>query len=213
MERNLKLMFIILACTLIFVATESTQASPGAKIAIEPAEVRDIPLGEKFSVNVTVKDATELYGWQANITFNPQILNVESVAEGSFLKLVNETVFLKKIDNTGGSVLLSSTFYPPFPEHGATGSGSLVQVTFTVKGSGASSLHFEKDGTKLRTVIGDSVGYITDFSTTDASFRNAAERLQLWGIPLEFIAGAVVVVIAIGVSAFLLRRRKEGPIE
>jgi len=208
MERKLKLMFLILACTLMFVATEATQADSGV-IAIEPAEVRDISPGGTFTVNVTVAGVSEVYGWQVNITFNPQILNVENVSEGSFLKQANKTVFMKTIDNTDGYVLLASTFYP-VPEHGVSGSGLLAQVTFTVKGSGSSSLHFEENGTKLRTYVGDSLVPITDFSTTDASFRNAAGSLLLGGIPLEYIAGAVVVVVIGGFSVFLLRRRKKG---
>lgn len=205
MKVNLKLMSLILACTLMFVATEATQATPGV-VAIEPAEIKDISPGGTFTVNVTVTDVSEVYGWQVNITFNPQILNVENVTEGTFLKQLNKTVFMKTIDNTGGYVLLSCLFFP-VPEQGASGSGLLAQVNFTVKGSGSSSLHFEGDGTKLRTVIGDTVVQITDFSTTDASFRNAAGSL-LGGIPLEYLAVAVVVVIG-GSSVFLLRRRKK----
>jgi len=202
MKRNLKLMFLILACTLMFVATETTQANPGV-IAIEPAEIKDISPGGSFRVNVTVSDVSEVYGWQVNITFNPQILNVDNVTEGTFLKQVNQTVFMKTIDNTGGYVLLSATFFP-IPEQGASGSGLLTQIAFSVKGSGSSSLHFETDGTKLRKYIGDSVVPITDFSTTDASFRNASA-----GIPLEYLVVAVVVVVVIaGSSVFLLRRRK-----
>jgi len=209
MERKLKLMFLILACTLMFVAIEATQADSGV-IAIEPAEIKDISPGGTFTVNVTVAGVSEVYGWQVNITFNPQILNVENVTEGSFLKQSNKTVFMKTIHNTDGYVQLASTFYP-VPEHGASGSGLLAQVTFTVKGSGSSSLHFEEIGTKLRTVIDtDTVVNITDFSTTDASFRNAAGSLLLGGIPLEYIAGAVVVVVIGGFSVFLLRRRKKG---
>lgn len=205
MKVNLKLMSLILACTLMFVATEATQATPGV-VAIEPAEIKDISPGGTFTVNVTVTDVSEVYGWQVNITFNSQILNVENVTEGTFLKQFNKTVFMKTIDNTGGYVLLSSLFFP-VPEQGASGGGLLAQVNFTVKGSGSSSLHFEEDGTKLRTVIGDTVVQITDFSTTDASFRNAAGSL-LEGIPLEYLAVAVVVVIG-GSSVFLLRRRKK----
>jgi hypothetical protein len=191
----------------MLVATETTQANPGV-IAIEPAEIRDISSGGSFSVNVTVTDVSEVYGWQVNITYNPQILNVDNVTEGTFLKQVNQTVFMKTIDNTGGYVLLSATFFP-IPEHGVSGSGLLVQVAFSVKGSGSSSLHFVKDGTKLRKYIGDTVVPITDFSTTDASFRNASAGL-FGEIPLEYLVVAVVVVVVIaGSSVFLLRRRRK----
>ncbi len=209
MEKSLKLIFWVFVCIVMLATNGTAQASPdSATISIEPSEVLDVSPGGTFSINVTITGVSELFGWQINITFNPQILNVESMGEGPFLKQQNDTIFMRQSDNTVGYAFVSAIFNPPYPSYGASGSGLLGNITFSVKGSGSSSLHFGKN-TKLKTVIADNLVAITDFSTTDGSFRNAAGGLQL-GIPIEFIAGAVVVVAVIGVSVFaLLRRRKK----
>jgi len=208
--KKLKLFFLVWTLGYMLTAAGVAIASPGAVIAIEPAEVLDVPVGETFKLNLTVTDVSNLYGWQVNITFNPSILNVASTEEGPFLKQVNETVVYKKTSNDGGFLLLTSTFTTPYPLQGATGSGLLATVTFTVTGQGASSLNFVK-GTKMNTVPPpyQTVLPITDFTSVGGSFRNAAEGSQ-FGIPLEWIVAIViVVVVAVGASVFFITRRRK----
>lgn len=207
---NLKPFLLVCALAYMFTISEVAFASPGAVIAIKPAEVLDVPAGETFRVNITITDVSNLYGWQVNITFNPGILNVANTEEGPFLKQVNDTVVMKRTSNDGGFLLLSSTYTVPYPLQGATGSGLLATVTFSVVGQGASSLNFVK-GTKLNTVPPPylTILPITDFTTAGGSFRNAAGNAGL-GIPLEWIAAAVIVVVVVGVSVlFVMRRRKK----
>jgi len=207
--KKLKLFFLVWALGYIVTAAEVAIASPGATIAIEPAEVLDVPSGETFKVNLTITNVSNLYGWQVNITFNPGILNVASTDEGSFLKQVNDTVVMKRTNNEGGFLLLSSSFTVPYPTEGATGSGLLATVTFTVTGQGASSLSFVK-GTKMNTVPPpyQTVVPITDFTSVGGSFRNAAGGSEL-GIPLEWIAAIVIVIVAVGASVFFITRRRK----
>lgn len=209
--KNLRRIFLILAIASVLSVTGSVNASPTAKLAIEPTEVRDIASGGTFNVTVTISDVVKLYGWQVNVTFNPRILNVADTVEGPFLKQVNDTIVMKKVDNNGGFLLYSSSFMPPYPAQGAAGSGLLMTATFTVKGDGASSLEFENRGTYLNTVTSGAVDRITDFTTTDGSFRNAAGGVGGLEIPLEWIAGIAVAVVAVGGASafFLLRRRKK----
>jgi len=207
--KKLKLFFLVWTLGYMLTAAEVAIASPGAVIAMVPAEVLDVPVGETFRVNLTVTDVSNLYGWQVNITFNSGILNVAGTEEGPFLKQVNETVIMKKTSNDRGFLLLSATFTTPYPLQGATGSGLLATVTFTVTGQGGSALNFVK-GTKMNTVPPpyQTVLPITDFTSVGGSFRNAAEGLQ-FGIPLEWIVAIVIVVIvAVGASVFFMRRRK-----
>jgi len=208
--KNLKLLFLFCALGYILIAKEVAIASPAAEIAMKPAEVLDVSAGATFYVNLTITNVNNLYGWQVNVTFNPNILNVASTDEGPFLKQVNETVVMKRVNNEGGFLLLSSSFTVPYPTQGATGSGLLATVTFTVKGQGASSLNFVK-GTKLNTVPPpyQTVLPITDFTSVGGSFRNATGGLEL-GIPLEWIAAIVVVIVAVGASVLFITRRRKG---
>lgn len=187
--------------------TGKAWASPETKIAIDPAEVKDLPPGEAFSVNVTIADVANLFGWQINVTFDSGVLNVVKATEGTFLKNVNRTAWpTPKIDNSTGYVLASASFMPPYPSGGANGNGILANITFTVKSGGTSTLHFER-GTKLRTVEAGNVVPIENFATEDGVFRGVGGT---GGLPLELIAGAAVVIVVAGVTGgFYLRRRKK----
>jgi len=179
--------------------------------------VSNVQSGGTFTVNVTITDVSELYGWQVNVTFNPQVLNVEHTLEGTFLNQVNETIFIMRIDNAVGYVLVSGLFEQHeggvYPLHGASGSGLLCNITFSVKGSGSSSMQFAKKnapgGTYLRSLSASVIAPIEDFSTADGSFSNSAGGLQL-GVPFEFLVGAVVVVVIVaGVAGFYFWRRRK----
>lgn len=188
-----------------------------AKIATDPSEVTDIASGETFTINVTVSDVTNLYGWQFNITFDPNVLRCEKVAEGPFLSSVNTTVYpAPKIDNDKGYVMSSSLLWAPgYPPQGASGSGILANVTFSVKSGGTTSLHFDSTRTYLRTVVfppaGGDVQAITDFNTQDGVFRGTGGGVGLAGIPIEIVAAVVVVVVVSGsiAGAFYLKRRRQ----
>lgn len=200
-------MFLVFVL-MLFACMDKTFALP-ATITIQPTQVKGIASGGTFTVNVTVADVNELYGWQINVTFNPQILNVESVAEGPFLKNINETIFGTNLKNTVGYAIVSALFMPPYPNHGASGSGLLANMTFSVKGSGSTSLHFDATRTYLRTVVSGSVAPILDVTAVDGSFSNSSGGFQS-GLPVEVIAGVVVVVVVVGViGLYLWRRRKK----
>jgi len=210
-KRIMKLMFLLLACVLILSMSEGARASPETKVAVQPAEVSDIPPNETFNVNVTITDVSELYSWQFTLTFNQAVLNVIEVTEGPFLKAFNETIWLTpKKDNDAGLIGAGALLKPPAPPHGASGSGVLASVTFKVVSGGTSSLHFDKDKTILMTYIGTKIVRIENFLLTDGSFRNTASA-GVFGIPLEFLAGAIAVVAIVSVSVFFfIRRRRKG---
>jgi len=146
-------------------------------------------------------DVTDLYSWSINLTFDPAVLNVENVTEGPFLKQVHDTVPLPpNIDNAAGFVFAGAIFMIPLPENGATGSGVLATIVFTVKGSGVTDLHFELH--KLHTVI-SSNQILIEHTTTDGVFRNVAPTI----LSLELIV-AIVAIVAIGGGIVVILYRK-----
>ena len=186
-------------------------ASP-ATISISPGSVSDVPVGETFTVDVAISDVTNLYGWQFNVTFNPNVLKAEKVGEGPFLKSVSDTMMPSpSIYNDYGYVLASallwtSTGYPPV---GATGSGILANITFTVKAGGSSALHFDETMTYLRTVVSGIKVDIEGVVKQDGTYGSGGGG-GIEGIPLELIVGgvAVVVVVAVVAGIIFLRRRE-----
>jgi hypothetical protein len=96
---------------------------------------------ETFVVDVNVADVQDLYTWQFNITFDPDLLECLSVTEGPFLQNVGPTIFAGPIiDNAAGWVVAGCTL---FMGPGANGSGTLAHIEFHCDGLGISPLHFE----------------------------------------------------------------------
>jgi hypothetical protein len=207
LRRDFTLAFLALLLVTVFALRDVSAQT--TTISLNPSTVKDVPTGEVFDVNVTISGVSNLYGWQINMTFNPSVLSVDAVAEGSFLNSINVTVWPNpKIDNDAGFVLFSASLYPPYPSVGASGEGILATITFKVKSGGNSALDFV-DGTKLRTVQGGSLLPIENYVSQDGSFGSAAGGINL-GLPLEIIAViGVVIVVAIVGGIFYLRKRRE----
>lgn len=159
---------------------------------------------------MVIADVSNLYGWQINVTFNPNILNASKVTEGSFLKNVNKTAWPKPVmNNDRGYVFASALFNVPFPAVGATGSGILANITFTVKSGGGSTLHFDETLTYLRTVQGGTVVPIEGVVKQDGTYGGGGSTGGVGGVPFELIAGvAVVAVVVVAAGVFFLRRRR-----
>jgi ABC-type transport system substrate-binding protein len=152
---------------------QTSAGSFGPTVSVYP-EMAAAKLGETFAVSIVVSNVTDLFGWQFMLNFNSSAITFVNIAEGSFLANAGDTIFATKINSTSGFIMASSTLWP-YPSQGATGDGILATMTFYVQAHGATSLDFS--GTKLRTVIGDSIAPI-DHSSTNGDFL-PIERIPL----------------------------------
>ena len=99
-----------------------------------------IHVGDTFTLDLNAGDVTDLAGWQFDVAFDPTRLEAVKVNEGDFLKTDGGTTFFQKgtIDNTAGKITgLNAT---RFNEDGATGTGTLLSVTFLAKAEGETQL-------------------------------------------------------------------------
>lgn len=209
MRTGLKFVLLVLVFILWAAAMGGAWADP-ATVSFNPTTVGELSVSEQFTVDVVIADVSNLYGWQINVTFNPTVLNAVRVGEGPFLKSVNKTMMPKTIDNSRGFVLAAATFVPPYPSVGASGSGILANITFSVMSNGGSMLHFDDTLTYFRTFDGTTVIHIEDVVLQDGTYGSGGDGGVLGGIPLELIAGVIAVVVVIAVvGVFLLRRRRE----
>ena len=209
-KTSLKLIPATIVLMLALTIAGPTLALPETKISFDSATISELQPGEEFTVSVEIADAVNLFGWQINVTFNPNILNASKVREGPFLKNVNDTIWTRFIDNSNGFVLAHSSLMPPYVyPTGAAGSGILANITFTVKSSGTSALHFDETMTKLRTLESGVLTPITGFTMQDSTYGSGGGGF-LGGVPLEILAGIIAVaVVVVAVGIFFLRRRKE----
>jgi hypothetical protein len=129
------LVLIIAILYLFYLKTENK-----ATLYITPQTVKEA-VGHFITVNISISNVNDLYGWQIRLEWNPQILNFSSVSEGDFLKKHGQTFFSQKINETG-SMMLDCTLIGDLP--GVNGSGTLVTIKFYVKETGTSQLQLSE---------------------------------------------------------------------
>lgn len=116
-----------------------------ATVSIQPYITKVWGSDEVFTINITVTDVTNLYGWEIKLYYDPLILNGTSVSEGQFLKSVGETFFNSTLndnyDATRGRIKAFSTLLGETP--GVNGTGVLLTVTFKTRSLGISALDLE----------------------------------------------------------------------
>ena len=120
--------------------TEYTVANPGVSYTFSKTPIHR---EDTFTLNIGATDVFDMAGWQFDIAFDPSALEAINVTEGGFLKMASQTLFQGgTINNAAGkiegfSVIRLST-------RGASGTGTLVQVTFKAKATGETRVALEK---------------------------------------------------------------------
>ena len=134
--------------------TEYMVISPGTGLALS-TDTTSVRVGDTFTIRISAEKVTDLAGWQFDLTFDPDVLEVVDVDEGSFLKRGGQTTFFQQgaINNTAGSIGgLSSAL---ISKNGITGTGTLLSVRFSAKAEGNSqiALHNFQLGSKTGEAI------------------------------------------------------------
>ncbi|MGD8505765.1 MAG: cohesin domain-containing protein [Candidatus Bathyarchaeota archaeon] len=173
MKGNLRKIFItnsLLICVaVVLVMGGIGTASPETVVTVSP-KIYEVAPGESFNVTITVTDVADLYSYDANMTFNPTVLNCTGVTEGPFLEAAGTTWWMDPdIRNDKGYVLFGNSLFIPLPPEGATGNGVLAKVTFKVLAEGATSIHFSM--TALNTLEeGTGVSQPIQHTAVDGAF-------------------------------------------
>ena len=134
--------------------TEYTVVPPGTGFTFS-TDTTSVRVGDTFTARVNAEKVTDLAGWQFNLTFNPDVLEVVEVNEGDFLKTDGGTTFFQQgtIDNVGGEIAgLNSAL---ISKDGVTGTGTLLSVVFSAKAEGNSQMALHNF--QLGTITGDVI--------------------------------------------------------
>jgi len=187
------------------VLTELSMSAPTTVFVSPPSNT--VAVGQTFFVDIRISAVSDLYGWEFKLGWNPSLLDVVDVIEGSFLKQGGrETFFTKSIYNAEGYILVDCTLLGSVP--GVSGDGTLASVKFYAEKEGYSVLdlydtklinaqeqqitHTANDGS---VTISESVGGIV-------IPVNKLELLAPW------IGIASTTTFATCLIVFLVRRRK-----
>ena len=99
-----------------------------------------IAVGDNFTVNLNVENVTDVGGWQADLTFDPEVLTAHSVDEGDFLTQDEGETFFQEgtIKNQLGKITgIKAARLTQTP---VRGHGTLLSVTFQALQNGESEL-------------------------------------------------------------------------
>lgn len=151
-------MILVLSYNLAVLAAESTA------VYVDPS-MSEAKVGEAFVVSVDISDVTDLRAWEFRLSWDPSILDILSVTEGSFLKEQSPlgTFFISLLDQTEGYVQVACISLGLVP--GANGSGTLATVAFWGESVGETIL-----GLSDTTLINSEAEHIAH-ETIDGLFR------------------------------------------
>jgi len=103
------------------------------RVFVDPPSQTVGDVGDSFTVNVSIADVSNLYGYQFKLYYNSTIMNGTQVSEGSFLKSSGQTFFwvvnfTDHYDSGRGVVCVTCTLTENLP--GTNGSGVLATMNF-----------------------------------------------------------------------------------
>ena len=158
-----------------------------AKLAVNPPAIIDPTLvpPATFMINVTLTEVRDLYGYQFNLTFDPNVLVCLQV---QLQDILNETNYIPNqiIDNVHGFIFINVTYYSPAVPLSFDSVLPAVTIEFRVKSLGATNL----------TLTGTSLVDSTDQPITHEDFNGFFQSVivdvgvvSLFASPIKFYKG------------------------
>jgi hypothetical protein len=191
-----RLLFLAIILMSVIVARVRAQQ---ATVSLVPASYTVPNVGLTFTVNVTVENVEDLYGWELKLYYPNNVLNGTSATEGPFLKLDgNPTVFIivnftDSYNATYG--LLEVLCLRTSHVIGLSGNGTLATIAFrTTATDGTETLHLAN--VKLS-------------DPTPNQIPSTSVDGDVTVIP-EFPAALILPLIIVSTLAIIILRRKIG---
>jgi adhesin HecA-like repeat protein len=183
---------VLIALTGLLAVPEAATASAILTVTAPAA----VSTGQSFEVDVDVSGVTDLYAFQVDLGFDPNILSATTIQEGSFLAGGGATFFVPgTIDN--GSGLISATANTLLTAiSGVSGSGTLIAFGFTAAGSGISPI-----------AISNPILLDSHFNNNDATLANASVPVSSVPEPSAF----TLLGVALARSFMARRPRQSAP--
>lgn len=166
MKAFMKGNFIVVVALLAALALHPVPALAGPIVSIT-TPVSPVASGSFFDVFVEITDVTDLYAFQFDVSFDPSILQAESVTQGAFLASGGSTLFIEgAIDNFAGSITWTANALTGAVS-GVDGFGTLASLRFQAIAEGISSITLS-EVTLLDSSLSDISFTLNDGSVTVA---------------------------------------------
>ncbi|MDI6841010.1 MAG: T9SS type A sorting domain-containing protein [bacterium] len=133
------------------------------KFSVLPDTQSAIAVNDSFKDSLYVTDVVGMAAWQARILYNPSVIQYKSHKEGPFMTSVSTTWFtISLADTANGEILVGSLFWPPGePYYTVSGSGSVLYITWKVKGTGKSPIRIRHEDTYLLDTLENHIPFDT----------------------------------------------------
>ncbi|MGD0495784.1 MAG: cohesin domain-containing protein [Candidatus Bathyarchaeia archaeon] len=158
-----------------------------AKLAVDPSLIIDPTLvpPATFMINVTLAEVRDLYGYQFNLTYDPNVLICLQV---QIQDVLNETYYIpnQSIDNLKGFIFINVTYYQPGLPLNIDSPVLVVAIKFRVKSMGATNLTLTDTG------LVDSTGQPITHEVYNGFFQSLIVDIgvvDLFASPTEFYKG------------------------
>jgi type II secretory pathway component GspD/PulD (secretin) len=114
-------------------------APPGGQVLVTPPGTEFRVGGGPYTVPLSITGASQVSALTMTVTFNPAVLRVRSIQEGSFMRQGGVTApFTQQVDANGGRIDIAIT--RTGDTTGASGSGLLAAILFEPVAPGASPI-------------------------------------------------------------------------
>lgn len=144
-QKKLALTFILLIIlSILQISLQINKATAQEwQVYIEPDIATSEPDTE-FTLELNIRNSERIYAWYANITWNPEILNITEATEGSFLnqEQTRKTDFIVGIDYEEGWIYFGCGLLGEPSSAQPQGSGTLAYLTFYVLKAGETNITF-----------------------------------------------------------------------
>jgi general secretion pathway protein D len=126
--------------------TPAIVPSGAATFSFDPASITQ-PAGSTFAVNVVLSGAQNAYSVPLQISYDPKVLQVVNVSNGSFLSQDGQAVALVHRDDDSSGTLQITATRPP-GAGGVSGQGTIATLTLMAKAAGQSTLTIARGGVR-----------------------------------------------------------------
>jgi general secretion pathway protein D len=110
----------------------------GPRLRFDPQAVTLAP-GQTATIAVSVDNVTDLYSIPMMLQYDPAVISVEEVQQGTFLSSGNQEIaIVQRVDKEHGQAMIAATRQPNTP--GVSGSGTLLGVVVKALAPGATNL-------------------------------------------------------------------------
>ena len=109
------------------------------RVSFSPSNF-EITEGREFRVSVVVQSAEEINSMTLNLSFNPQVLELKQIVQGSIASQMGGAPFLQNIDNSAGMCTIG--FSSTDITRGFKGSSRIASLVFDSKAKGDSPISF-----------------------------------------------------------------------